>query len=76
MLTKNDFMGKLSKQWHDEHPMPKQPSVEQRIEWHIAHQQNCSCRGIPAKLALEIKKRSSHNPNKVELSFLNHRADF
>jgi len=37
--------------------MPKNPSIDQRIKWHLEHQKNCSCRPIPEKLAEEMKKR-------------------
>jgi hypothetical protein len=48
---------KLNKEWHLKNPMPKNPTFEQRLEWHLAHQKNCACRPIPEKLADEIKKR-------------------
>jgi hypothetical protein len=43
--------------WHKSHPMPKNPTLEQRITWHIEHAKHCSCREIPAKLREEMKKR-------------------
>jgi len=48
----------INKEWHQKHKMPKNPTEEQRIKWHIAHHKNCSCWPIPKKLADEIKKRS------------------
>jgi hypothetical protein len=48
---------KLNKEWHLAHLMPKHPTTEQRIAWHLEHKKNCSCRDIPAKLKEEIKKR-------------------
>ncbi len=36
--------------WHARHPMPKSPTIEQRLEWHRAHEKNCGCRPMPAKL--------------------------
>ena len=47
---------KLNKEWHLAHPMPKNPTQQQRIEWHIEHAKNCSCREIPPGLAKEIQK--------------------
>jgi len=41
---------RLNTQWHQRHPMPKNPSTEQRIAWHLAHEKNCGCRPMPAKL--------------------------
>jgi hypothetical protein len=42
--------------WHKKHPMPKNPTEEQRIKWHIAHAKNCGCRKITPSLAAQIKK--------------------
>jgi hypothetical protein len=40
----------INAEWHRQHPMPKNPTVEQRITWHLAHREHCACRPIPAKL--------------------------
>ncbi len=53
----------MNKEWHDKHPMPKNPTMEQRIEWHLAHQKNCACREIPSKLLEEMKKRGIKKPS-------------
>jgi hypothetical protein len=50
-------MMKLNKEWHLKHHMPAKATLEQRIAWHIEHKLNCSCRDIPNKLKLEMKKR-------------------
>lgn len=36
--------------WHERHPMPKNVSVEERFGWHMAHQNACGCKPIPARL--------------------------
>jgi hypothetical protein len=54
---------KINKEWHNKHPMPKNPTVEQRIEWHLAHAKNCGCREIPEKLKALIKTRVKHKLN-------------
>ena len=48
---------KTNKEWHEKNRMPKNATIEERINWHLKHQQNCSCRPIPEKLLPEIKKR-------------------
>jgi len=48
---------KINKEWHEKHRMPKNPTIEQRIKWHLEHQKNCSCRPITGKLAEEMRKR-------------------
>jgi len=47
----------LNKSWHMKHKMPKKATLEQRIRWHLAHQKQCGCRPIPAKLAELMKSR-------------------
>jgi len=56
---------KLNKEWHQQNRMPKNPSLDQRIEWHLEHQKNCSCRPIPDNLIGEIgRRRLQCNHNK------------
>ena len=44
--------------WHQQHPMPKNPSIEERIEWHLQHLKHCKCRNdLPSKLKEEMTKR-------------------
>lgn len=35
---------------HRQHRMPKNPTEEQRIAWHIEHAKHCGCREILEKL--------------------------
>ncbi len=44
-------MGKINAEWHLKHKMPKNPTIEERIKWHLEHQKHCSCRKISGKLA-------------------------
>ncbi|HTS45675.1 MAG TPA: hypothetical protein VMH01_14850 [Puia sp.] len=48
---------KINKSWHEKHRMPPNANFEQRVKWHLAHQQNCSCRPIPKKLADQMKEK-------------------
>jgi hypothetical protein len=48
---------KINKKWHEKNIMPKNPTLEERMKWHLAHQKNCSCRPIPARLAEAMKKK-------------------
>lgn len=48
---------KINKEWHLKHRMPKNPTIEQRIAWHLEHRKNCACRKIEGKLADEMRKR-------------------
>jgi hypothetical protein len=48
---------KINKSWHEKHRMPKNATLEQRIQWHIAHAQHCTCRQMPESIKVEIEKR-------------------
>ena len=48
---------RINKQWHDANRMPKNPSVGQRIHWHVQHAQSCACRPFPPKLQEIIDAR-------------------
>jgi hypothetical protein len=51
-------MEKINKEWHLAHLMPKNPTLDQRVEWHIAHARVCTCRSkLPGSVEKEIKKR-------------------
>jgi len=48
---------KINAKWHLENKMPKKPTLDQRIKWHLEHAKNCSCRPLGGKILEEIKKR-------------------
>ncbi len=48
---------KINAQWHKDHRMPKNPSLEERTLWHIEYHKNCDCRDIPLSIQEEIRKR-------------------
>jgi hypothetical protein len=37
--------------------MPRNPSKEARIEWHLAHAGECGCRPVPPDLRKEVAGR-------------------
>jgi hypothetical protein len=47
--------------WHKQHVMPTDATVEQRVAWHRAHQNNCACRPIPAKLLAQMAAAPQRN---------------
>ncbi|MBS1903980.1 MAG: hypothetical protein JSS75_09770 [Bacteroidetes bacterium] len=47
----------LNAEWHNDHRMPKNATLDQRIAWHIEHAKHCGCRPMPEKLKAEIAKR-------------------
>jgi hypothetical protein len=50
---------KINKEWHEKNKMPKNPSFDQRVRWHLEHQKNCACgKGIPKNIGEELKRRN------------------
>lgn len=47
----------INKEWHLVNKMPKNPTMDQRINWHVEHSKNCNCRALGGKILEEIKKR-------------------
>jgi len=48
---------KINATWHLANKMPKNPTIDQKIKWHLSHAKNCSCRPLGGKILEEIKKR-------------------
>jgi hypothetical protein len=46
--------GKLNAGWHREHPMPKNPTIVRRVEWHLVHSEMCRCRPVPPSIEAEV----------------------
>lgn len=43
--------------WHKSHPMPKNPSLSDRVRWHVAHAKACGCREMPPTVLAELGRR-------------------
>lgn len=50
-------MSKINAAWHTAHKMPKNPSLDERVQWHLEHAKHCQCRPLAGKILAEIKKR-------------------
>ncbi len=57
--------GRLNKAWHAAHVMPRNPTREQRVEWHAAHEDACGCRPVPESLEADVRalKMSAERTN-------------
>ncbi len=47
----------LNREWHLIHRMPPNATMQERIDWHLAHAANCGCREIPEEVRKEIEAR-------------------
>ena len=45
-------------EWHRANRMPKNPSEDERLEWHLAHLKHCQCRtDLPKSVLATMEKR-------------------
>jgi hypothetical protein len=54
----------INAEWHNHNKMPKNATFEQRVAWHLAHEQHCTCRPIPDKLREEMEKKGFRQEEK------------
>lgn len=59
-------MGKINKEWHLKNKMPKTPTLNQKIQWHVNHTRECACREMPPN----VKKLLPERKPKVVVSVL------
>jgi hypothetical protein len=53
-----DMAGKINAAWHKAHRMPQRATLEQRVNWHLAHLKACGCRtDLPATILAELARR-------------------
>jgi len=55
-------MRTMNAAWHKAHPIPKNPTLDQRVAWHLDHARNCGCRPIAGKIRDEMLKRGIKVP--------------
>ena len=50
----------INREWHQANRMPKNATLAQRADWHIAHAAACNCRSdMPASVRAEIARREA-----------------
>jgi hypothetical protein len=40
-------MDAMNTDWHEEHPLGSNASMDERVRWHLQHQAKCGCRPVP-----------------------------
>ena len=50
-------MSKINAEWHQANRMPKNPTLEQRLQWHLEHMRHCSCRELTPELRQQLEER-------------------
>ena len=52
----------INKEWHLANKMPKNPTLDQRVAWHLDHVEHCACRKLDGKIREEIVRRGLRVP--------------
>jgi hypothetical protein len=61
-------MGALNREWHEGHVMPKNPTPDQRLEWHIEHLKHCACRtDLPKSVLKTMEERGIPVPENAKV---------
>jgi hypothetical protein len=46
----------MNREWHEQHRMPSRATEDERIQWHLAHAENCACRPVPPGLLARLSE--------------------
>lgn len=57
-----DTRPRLNREWHATHRLGPKASLEERIDWHMLHAENCGCRPMPAAIREELEARGWTDP--------------
>jgi hypothetical protein len=47
----------LNRTWHERHRLGSGASLDERVQWHVAHAEACGCRPIPDGIQAEMARR-------------------
>lgn len=53
----------MNREWHEAHPMPANPTLEERLDWHLGHAAACPCRRVTAGLVQRIRAQAARRPD-------------
>ncbi len=59
----------INAEWHAKHKMPKNPTLDQRVKWHLEHARHCGCRPASGEVLEEIRKRYQNTHQDFWISF-------
>lgn len=55
-------MAKLNREWHATHKLPRNATLEERLNWHVLHAEHCRCREMPDAIRRELEARGWTDP--------------
>jgi hypothetical protein len=61
---RTDMASTINASWHKTNQMPKNATLDQRVDWHLAHLKACGCRkDLPSTILKELNRRGITPPN-------------
>jgi hypothetical protein len=51
----------LNREWHATHRLARNATLQQRLDWHLAHAAACGCRVMPESIRQELAARGLTN---------------
>lgn len=55
----------LNREWHASHRLAPSATLEQRLDWHLAHAAACGCRAMPEPIQRELAARGLRAPDQA-----------
>jgi hypothetical protein len=52
----------INARWHETYKMPRNATLDQRLDWYLAHAANCECREMPDRIRRELEARGLIGP--------------
>lgn len=54
----------INREWHLENRLPPNAKLEERLDWHRRHAEQCGCREMPDKIRRELEARGWTAPQR------------
>jgi hypothetical protein len=54
---------KVNAEWHRANKMPKNPTPQQRLDWHVRHAKACACRPLSAVMLAALRRAARSKAN-------------
>jgi hypothetical protein len=59
----------INAEWHSKNKLPENPTLDQRVKWHIEHARHCSCHAADDDILEELKKRTMNTHQEFWIYF-------
>lgn len=57
----------INREWHEAHRLPRNATLEERLNWHLMHAAACGCRPMPESIRRELESRGLIEPSPQSL---------